>query len=73
MNPYRSIRRVKDPEQQQAETHRYWLSLPIGDRLGAVWDVSEAAYSFAAAFKGESVNDAEGPKRIITRVQRSRC
>lgn len=71
MNVSRSIRRVTDNEQQQAETYRYWHSLSIGDRLSAVWDVSEAAYSFAAAFKGVPVNDAQGSERSTTRVQRS--
>jgi hypothetical protein len=30
------------PEVQQAEAYRYWQSLPVGDRLSAVWDASEA-------------------------------
>ena len=47
----RTIRRVPGPEERQAETYRYWQSLPIGERLAAVWDVSPAAYAFAAAFK----------------------
>jgi hypothetical protein len=72
MSADKAIRRVTDPEQQQADTYRYWQSLPIGERLSAVWDASEAAYSFAAAFKGVPVNDAKGSERAITRVQRSR-
>lgn len=71
MSVSRSIHRVTDKEQQQAETYRYWHSLSIGDRLSAVWDVSEAAYSFAAAFKGVPLNDAQGSERFATRVQRS--
>jgi hypothetical protein len=71
MSASRSIRKVTDMEQQQAETYRYWHSLSIGDRLSAVWDVSEAAYSFAAAFKGVRVNDAQGSERFTTRIQRS--
>jgi hypothetical protein len=66
----KTIRRAPDPERQQVETYRYWLSLPIGDRLSAVWDVSEAAYSFAAAFKGVASHDAQGLERTLTRVQR---
>ena len=72
MSVDKAIGRVTDLEQQQADTYRYWQSLPIGDRFSAVWDASEAAYGFAAAFKGVPVNDAQGSERAITRVQRSR-
>lgn len=68
----RTIRKAQSPEQQEAETYRYWQSLPIGERLSAVWDVSAAAYAFAAAFKEEPLNDARRPQRTITRVQRAR-
>lgn len=43
----KTIRRVTDPEEQQAETYLYWQSLSVGERLSAVWDASEAAYAFA--------------------------
>ena len=59
MNSDKTIRRAKGAEQQQAETYRYWQSLPVGARLSAVWDISEAAYTFAAAFKGVPLNDGE--------------
>jgi hypothetical protein len=72
MSADKTIRRVTDPQQQQAETYRYWQSLSVGDRLSAVWDASEAAYAFAAAFKGVPVNDAKGSERAITRLQRPR-
>jgi hypothetical protein len=72
MSVDKTIRRVTDPEQQQADTYRYWQSLPIGERLSAVWDASEAAYGFSAAFNGVPANDAMGCERAITRVQRSR-
>ena len=68
----KTVRRVTDAEQQQAETYRYWQSLSVGERLSAVWDISAAAYGFAAAFKGTPPNDARRPQRTITRVQRSR-
>lgn len=71
MSSTKIVSRVTDNEQQQLETYRYWQSLPIGDRLCAVWEVSEAAYAFAAAFKENTANDAQGPKRAITRLQRS--
>jgi hypothetical protein len=66
----KTIRSFADPAQQQMETYRYWQSLPIGDRLTAVWDVSQAAYSFAAAFNGAPSYDVQGYERILTRVQR---
>jgi hypothetical protein len=72
MSADKTIRRVADLEQQQAETNRYWQSLSVGDRLSAVWDASEAAYAFAAAFKGVPVDDAKGSERAITRLQRPR-
>ena len=68
----KTVRRVTNPEQQEAETYSYWQSLTIGERLSAVWDASEAAYAFAAAFKGVPEDDAKGSERAITRVQRSR-
>ena len=68
----KTVRRVTNPEQQQAETYAYWQSLTIGERLSAVWDASEAAYAFAAAFKGVPVDAAQGSERVITRLPRSR-
>jgi hypothetical protein len=47
----KTIRRVTDPDEQQAESYRYWQSLSVGERLSAVWDASEAAYAFAAVSK----------------------
>ena len=72
MSADKTIRWVTDLERQQAEAYRYWQSLPIGDRLSAVWDASEAAYGFAVAFRGVPANDAQGSERAITRLQRSR-
>jgi len=72
MSTDRTIRRNINPDQQQQETYRYWQSQPIGARLSAVWEASEAAYAFAAAFKGVSPHDDRGSERTITRVQRTR-
>jgi hypothetical protein len=72
MSMDKTIRRAADPHEQQLETYRYWQILPIGDRLTAVWDASEAAYAFAAAFKGAPLNDGRGSERSITRIQRTR-
>jgi hypothetical protein len=70
MNTDKRVQRVTDTAQQQRDTYLYWQSLPVGDRLSAVWDVSEAAYSFVAAFKGAPTDDAEGSERAVTRIQR---
>ena len=68
----KTIRRVTDPREQQLETHRYWQSLPVGDRLTAVWDTSAAAYAFAAAFKGAPRDDDQEHKRPLARIKRTR-
>jgi DNA-binding beta-propeller fold protein YncE len=72
MSADKTICRVTNTEEQQTETYRYWHSLSVGERLSAVWEVSQAAYAFAAAFKENLTNDAQGSERTITRVQRSR-
>jgi hypothetical protein len=56
----KTIRRVIDLAEQDAETYRYWQSRPIGERLAAVCELSEAAYAFAVNFKGARANDDEG-------------
>jgi hypothetical protein len=68
----KTIRRVTDLEEQEAETYRYWQSRPIGERLVAVCELSEAAYNFAADFKGAPANDDEGLQRPSPRLQRKR-
>jgi len=68
MRLVKSIQRVTDPRRQQVETYRYWQSLPVGDRLSAVCEISIDAY----AFKGTLYDDATRPERTITRVQRAR-
>lgn len=55
----KTIRRVTDPEEQELETYRYWQSRPVGERLVAVCELSEAAYAFAADFRGNSAHDDE--------------
>jgi hypothetical protein len=65
----RVVRKLTDPEQQSLETYLYWQSQPVGARLSAVWDLSAAAYSFAASFKGAGTNDDEGYERPLKRFQ----
>ena len=64
----KTISKVTDPRQQQAETYRYWQSVPVGDRLTAVWQASVDAY----AFKGVRFDDEQRSERTLTRVQRTR-
>jgi hypothetical protein len=59
----KTIRRVTNVEEQEAETYRYWQSQPVGDRLAAVCELSEAAYAFAADFKGAPAHDDQGLQR----------
>jgi hypothetical protein len=44
-NPNRIIRKITNPEDQDAENYRYWQRLPIGERLAAICELTEAAYS----------------------------
>lgn len=73
MSSDKTILRIHDHREQEQATLRYWQSLPLGERLSAVWDASEAAYSFAAAFKGGLPDyDARRLERTLTRVERPR-
>ncbi len=68
----KTIRRVTDPEEQQAETYRYWQSRPVGERLIAVCELSEAAYAFAANFRGVSADVDQRSQRPVARIQSTR-
>jgi len=72
MGSDKTVSRIIDAEKQQVEAYRYWHSLSVGERFSAVWDVSESAFAFAAAFKGNRTNDAQRSQRTLTRIQRSR-
>lgn len=68
----KTIRRVTDFAEQDAETYRYWQNRPVGDRLVAVCELSEAAYAFVADFKGAPAHDDQGLQGSSARVQRKR-
>jgi hypothetical protein len=53
----KTIRRITDLGEQEAETYRYWQNQPVGDRLIAVCELSEVGYAFAANFKGAPAHD----------------
>jgi hypothetical protein len=65
----RIVRKVTDPEQQSLETYLYWQGQSVGARLTAVWDLSAAAYSFAAAFKGADSHDDKRYERPLKHFQ----
>jgi hypothetical protein len=44
-DPTRRVRKVTSREVPEAENYRYWQSIPVGDRLAAVCEVTEAAYA----------------------------
>jgi hypothetical protein len=61
----RIIRKVTDIESQEAENYRYWQSIPVGERLAAVCEVTEAAYAIRKAKR----NADERHERPARRVQ----
>jgi hypothetical protein len=64
-NMDKTIRRVADLEEQQAETFRYWQSRPVGERLIAVVELSEAAYAFAKGFKETAMHPWLTPTQAL--------
>lgn len=65
----KTIRRVTDLDEQEAETYRYWQSRPVGERLVAVCELSEAGYAFVAGFKGAPTDVDQGLQRPAARIQ----
>jgi hypothetical protein len=65
----KTLRRVTDLDEQQAESYRYWHSQSIGARLIAVSELSQDAYAFAAAFKGVSAHDEQELSGHPARIQ----
>jgi hypothetical protein len=55
----KTIRRITSTEEQDAETYRYWQRRPVGERLLAICELSQAAYSFAAGFRGVAGDDGD--------------
>jgi hypothetical protein len=68
----KTIRRVTNLEEQEAETYRYWQSRSVGERLIAVCELSEASYAFAANFKGAPAHVDQGLQGPASRTQRKR-
>ena len=66
-NPSRVVHKVSSLEEQEAENYRYWQSIPVGERLVAVCELSEAAY----AIRKVGQNAKQGHERTHPRVQRT--
>jgi hypothetical protein len=67
----KTLRRVADLDEQQAESYRYWQSQSIGARLIATSELSQGAYAFAAVFKGVPAHDEQGLSGHPARIQRT--
>jgi hypothetical protein len=64
----RTIRRFDSHQEQEESDLRYWRDQPVSEKVKTV---AELAEYFAAIHKIDL--NAQGPKRIISRVKRSRC
>ncbi len=64
-DPRKTIRRFASHQEQEIEDLRYWRDQPVAEKVKAV---AELAEYFAAIHKIDLY--AQGPKRIVVRVQR---
>jgi hypothetical protein len=62
----KTIRRVTDLGERQAETYRYWQSVSPGERLSAVCEASIDAYSF----EGVRIDAEQRSERHLIGIQR---
>jgi hypothetical protein len=67
LNPSRVVRKAPSVEEQEAENYRYWQRIPVGARLVAVCELTEAAYAIRGL--GEDANKEH--ERTHPRVQRT--
>jgi hypothetical protein len=65
----KTIRKVTDLVEQQAEVDRYWASRPDSERFEATWELSRDAYRDYYRQNG-IIWDEEKSDRSITRIQR---
>jgi hypothetical protein len=61
----KSIRKVTDLEEQQAETYRYWASRTVAEKFAAIDEIVRQAYRF----KGIRVDEMPS-SRTLVRVER---
>jgi len=62
----KTIRVVTDFKEQQAETYRYWQSVPVGERLDAIMKLSKTSYSM----RGMRFDGPRSPRHIV-RIERA--
>jgi hypothetical protein len=62
----KTIRKVTDLAEQQAETYRYWQSRTSSERMNATWEFTLEMYRM----KGLA-QDAQGLQRSVVRIQRA--
>jgi len=65
----KTIYRVTDLREQQAETYRYWHSRSSAERFEATWDFSRDQYRYYNQQRGIDPYE-EGSARSLVRVQR---
>lgn len=63
-DPSRTIRRFESHEEQETADLRYWRDQPVAEKVKAV---AELAEYFAAVHKIDL--HAQGPKRVVSRVE----
>ncbi len=62
----KSIRKFSSLDAMKAEEYRYWQSVPVRERIQAVWDITLESYRL----RGE-IQDVPRLQRTLVRVQRS--
>jgi hypothetical protein len=62
----KTVRRVTDLDEQQAEAYRYWQSRSDSERMNATWEFTLEMYRMKGL-----VQDAQGLQRSIVRIQRA--
>jgi len=62
----KTVRKVTDPVEQQAETYRYWQNRTSSERMNATWEFTLEMYRM----KGLA-QDAQGLQRSVVRIQRA--
>jgi len=65
----KTVRKVTDLVEQQAETYRYWRSRPSSERFEATWEISREMYT--RFYRQRGIPEYfEGSAQSITRIQR---
>lgn len=62
----KTVRKVTDLDEQQAETYRYWQSRSDSERMNATWDFTLEMYRMKGL-----IQDAQGLQRSLVRIQRA--